>query len=266
MKNLFYSMVAVAVMSCNQSGAHEIKINELQEKENEIEESGNTPEQRFKTPKGYTRVANEEGSFAAYLRKLPLKPHGAEVLYYNGVVKTNRGVYKAVIDLPIGDRDLHQCADGVMHLYGRYLFDKNAYQKICFNFLSDGKPRCYTEHSNGVYTQQSFYAYMNYVYAFANTTSLFDQMKPVPNIQSIKAGDAFIEKKRPYGHAVIVLDVAENKQGNKIFMLAQSYMPAQELQVLENPLNRNSVWFEIPEDKLITPEWRFKKEHLRRFK
>lgn len=107
---------------------------------------------------------------------------------------------------------------------------------------------------------------MEYVFAYANTASLFDQMKPVKDINDIKIGDAFIEKKRPYGHAVIVADMAVNSKGEKVYLLMQSYMPAQELQVLKNPTDRDiSPWFRVPTTILKTPEWNFKPEHLRRF-
>jgi hypothetical protein len=61
--------------------------------------------------------------------------------------------------------------------------------------------------------------------------------------------------------------MAKNKQGKKIFLLAQSYMPAQELQILKNPNNaKMSPWYsEEFGETLITPEWTFKKAHLKRF-
>lgn len=50
-------------------------------------------------------------------------------------------------------------------------------------------------------------------------------------------------------------------------MLAQSYMPAQELQILINPTKREiSPWYSLDfGDELATPEWRFQKGSLKRF-
>ena len=64
---------------------------------------------------------------------------------------------------------------------------------------------------------------------------------------------------------MIVVDVAVNSERKKIFMLAQSYMPAQDIHIVRNPLNEKmSPWYEIGEvEKIITPEWIFKKEQLR---
>jgi hypothetical protein len=69
------------------------------------------------------------------------------------------------------------------------------------------------------------------------------------------------------GHAVIVVDVAVNeKTGDKIFMLAQSYMPAQEIHVLRNFSSEFSPWYvENFEEELETPEWTFDPGELMRF-
>ena len=52
---------------------------------------------------------------------------------------------------------------------------------------------------------------------------------------SLQPGDVFIKGGSP-GHAVIVVDVAIYTQtGKKVFLLAQSYMPAQQIHILVNP-------------------------------
>ncbi len=81
----------------------------------------------------------------------------------------------------------------------------------------------------------------------------------------IQIGDVFIQKGRPYGHAVIVLDVAVNPiSSEREFILAQSFMPAQETQVLINPSN-GGVWYSIKSEIINTPEWTFGWNDLRRF-
>ena len=64
-------------------------------------------------------------------------------------------------------------------------------------------------------------------------------MKHINNVEDIEIGDVFIQTGNPYGHAIIIVDVAINKNKEKIFMLAQSYMPAQEIHILKNPNNNN---------------------------
>jgi len=107
---------------------------------------------------------------------------------------------------------------------------------------------------------------MKYIFSYANTGSLKKELTPVSSINEIQPGDVFIQSGNPYGHAIIVMDVAISPDGSKLFLLAQSYMPAQETQILINPLDSQlSPWYEAKEGELITPEWKFNSSDLRRF-
>ena len=228
-----------------------------------------TLEQRFPPPQGFTRVEAEPGSFAAYLRSLPLKPAGSYVKYYDGLEKYNPGVYAAVVDMPISPKDLQQCADAVMRLRGEYLFAQKRFDEIKFDFVSDGKPRYFKDYAKGDYSYAKFLKYMDYVFEFANTTSLYKQLNAVADFNDMKPGDVFVQTPngaRRYGHAEIVVDAAVSEDGKKVYMLAQSYMPAQETQILQNPLNKKlSPWYELKDGAVNTPEWVFYPQDLRRF-
>ena len=230
-------------------------------KENDLHE---TIVGRFSPPLGYKRVSLEKNSFGYYLQHLPLKEKNALVTYYNGNQKANNSVYLGVVDLPIGNKNLHQCADAVIRLRAEYLFAQKKYVDIHFTFLSDGKPRYYESFVNGDHSYATFWKYLEHIFEFANTTSLSNELTTVNSSTDIKIGDVLIEKKIPYGHAVIVVDMAFDNSGKKKVMLAQSYMPAQETQILMNPAEPSSVWYDV-KSTFITPEWNFKKEHLRRF-
>ena len=104
-----------------------------------VNAQGSTVETRYSTPEGFRRVKVEEGSFGEFLRNQKLKPYGEKALYYNGREKPSRGIYDSVIDVEIGDRDLHQCADAIMLLRGEYLYSIGDYDKINFNFVSGFK-------------------------------------------------------------------------------------------------------------------------------
>jgi hypothetical protein len=58
------------------------------------------------------------------------------------------------------------------------------------------------------------------------------------------------------------------KTNKKVFMIAQSYMPAQDIHILINA-NKLSVspWYELDETatEIETPEWTFDKNQLKRF-
>ena len=66
---------------------------------------------------------------------------------------------------------------------------------------------------------------------------------------------------------MIVVDVAVHEtSGRRRFLLAQSYMPAQEIHVLRNPEAPGSPWYDADSgDVLETPEWTFRCGDRRRF-
>ncbi|MBN1952214.1 MAG: DUF4846 domain-containing protein [Bacteroidales bacterium] len=239
--------------------------------------------ERFMPPAGFSRVGEDPGSFGAYLRGLPLKPHGEKVRYYHGGLKNSTSVYAAVVDLPIGNRDLHQCADAVMRLRAEYLYMVQDYDAIHFNF-TNGFRVDYSEWIKGnrivvrgnnvswVHSARpsieypEFWKYMEVIFTYAGTLSLSKEMTRVP-AQEMQIGDVFIQGGSP-GHAIIVVDMAENPDtGERLFMLAQSYMPAQEIQVLENPVDAAiSPWYPLDfGEVLYTPEWTFRRDDLKRF-
>ncbi len=248
-----------------------------------INENGNTISERFNPPQNYQRIHSEFGTFAYYLRNLPLKSHETRVKFYNGIIKPNFWVYEAVVDIDIGERNLQQCADAVMRLKAEYLYKSNQYDKIHFNFTNgfrvdysewmkgkrivvEGNKTYWKDQASPSNKYSSFRKYMDIIFAYAGTLSLSNEMISV-NINDIQIGDVFIQGGSP-GHAVIVVDMAIDSNQNKVFLLAQSYMPAQDIQILANPNDRKlSPWYNLDfEGDLITPEWTFKKNDLKRFK
>ena len=87
----------------------------------------------------------------------------------------------------------------------------------------------------------------------------------VPDPKKVEIGEVFIKGGFP-GHAVLVVDVAEDSSGSRIFLLAQSYMPAQDIHILKNPASTMSPWYSADDPgDLITPEWTFSRNSLKRF-
>lgn len=219
---------------------------------------------RFLPPSGYEVLRSDSNSFAYYLQYLPLKPQGTKVKYYDGTIKNNDFVYCSVVDQDIDAVDLQQCADAVMRLRGEYLYHKKRYDEIQFNFLSDGKPRYFSDYAKNDYSYTKFRKYMKYIFGYANTASLKAELS-TRQIMEMQIGDVLVQRGNPYGHAVIVVNMAENKKGDKVFMLAQSYMPAQETQILINPKIEDSPWYELNENDIYTPEWTFYSGDLKHF-
>ncbi len=219
-------------------------------------------------PNGYKRVKLDSSSFGRYLRNLTLKTENNTLYIYDGTECWDQDVHFAIINMDVGTRDLQQCADAVMRLRAEYLFNQQRYSEIHFNFLSDNKPRYYTKYAGTDRSYKKFRKYMDYIFSYANTGSLKKELKSVNNIDDLMCGDVFIQSGNPYGHAVTVVDVAEDiKTGKKIFMVCQSFMPAQEIHILKNYLeNELSPWFMLEEGlELNLPSWTFDNKDLKRF-
>jgi hypothetical protein len=208
---------------------------------------------RFATPQGYHQAAVKAGSFAAYLQSLPLKPIGTPTKTYTGAIAATDVYTAAVVDISVGNQDLQQCADAVMRLRGEYLYQQKRYNEIAFHFVS-GFLCDYVHYADGYryrndhwaltakkdYGYANFMRYMTLVFSYAGTPSLQKELHQVNNPDELKAGDIFIHGGSP-GHCFVVMDVVENDQHKKLFLLAQSYMPAQNIQVLQY----RSPWFSM---------------------
>lgn len=211
-------------------------------------------------PENFKRVTSSRDSFDTWLRDIALKKD-KRVHLYNGALKRNQQVQFAVLDKPVGDKDLQQCADAVMRLRAEYLFSCRRYEEIIFR---DNNNKAYRW--KGGSDVPGFERYLKTVFGMCGTASLKKQLKPVYEPYGISPGDVFIKEGFP-GHAMIVIDVAANNEGEKIFMLAQSYMPAQDIHIVKNPLNsRLSPWYQMNgQTKIVTPEWTFDLNQLYRF-
>lgn len=245
---------------------------------------GNTIETRFNPLPGFRRLDADAASYSAFLRKSPLKPHGSPVLYYNGKEKDNHGVYAAVLAMDIGTRDLQQCADAVMRLRAEYLFTCGQAAQIHFNltngFRADfsmwmqgyrisvrGRQAGWVKSTAAAADYKALRGFLDFVFTYAGSLSLSGELKPVA-WEDMQPGDVLIIGGSP-GHAETVMDMAVNAQGRKVFLLSQSYMPAQDIQILHNPSDPDiSPWYELHKSPYTvrTPEYDFSTSNLKRWK
>jgi len=239
---------------------------------------------RIPPPAGCRRQAAPAGSFAAWLRGLPLTEGRPPVLLHNGQPKRNQAAHHAVVDIDVGRRDLQQCADAVMRLRAEYLYAAGKRDAIRFHFTS-GDRADFAQWARGYRpvvrgntvrwarsaapdaSYRSLRSYLTRVFIYAGTHSLSREMKPVRDIGQMQAGDVFVQGGFP-GHAVLVADMAVHATtGRRCFLLAQSYMPAQHIHILRNPAAPPlSPWYPVDfGETLRTPEWTFRRSDLKRF-
>lgn len=242
---------------------------------------GNTLKSRIAVPEGYTRTKSGSNSLGSFLRSYPLKKHGSPVLLYNGSKKRNQNAHAAVFKLPLEAEDLQQCADSVMRVYAEYFWRTGQKERIAFHFV-DGFLANYTAWRDGgriqvgdsrsTWVQQASYdasyenfqKYLRMVFAYAGTLSMEAESKKT-TLEKLRIGDVFIKGASP-GHVVMVVDVCENEEGKKAFLLGQGYMPAQEFHLLKNPAHEENPWYY--EEEVVypfqTPEYTFEEGSLRR--
>lgn len=212
-------------------------------------------------PMGYERVKNEDStSFAFYLRTLPLKPLGTPVYTYRGDVSWTTDCAYAVIDgIDTGKDDLQQCADAIIRLRAEWLYAHQCYDDIAFHFTNGwlcdykhwaegnrvsvkGNHTSWYQAAQRDYSYPTFRKYLNMVFNYAGTLSLSRELKSA-KLQDMQIGDVFIIGGSP-GHAIIVIDVAENPgTHDRAFVVAESYMPAQDIHILKNSGHDGMPWF-----------------------
>ncbi len=189
-----------------------------------------TLEQAFSPPAGFHRITLESGSFAAWLRGLPMLPAGSPVLLWNGKAKPQQDLHVAVVDLDVGNQDLQQCADVIIRLRAEYLWATSRQREIGFHqtdgtwlpWLGTGRP--------------AFRNYLRRVFMYAGTTSIARNMKKPPADSPLQPGDVLVQPAHGEwtGHAVLVVDAAEDAQGNRLVLIGHSDRPAQQFHVIPN--------------------------------
>jgi len=221
-----------------------------------------------KEAKGYERY---QDAFSEWLIAHPLKKDDI-VRYHNGQVKYSEpnDVFDAVFDYDIGPLDLHQCADASMYLWASYNYSNGPefYDRLAFNG-ADGSEYVYLDYLEQTGREDnctSFRKWLDLVWTYANTWSISEyNLRSVP-IWDIQPGDIFIIGGFP-GHAVSVVDVLYYPEtGHKYFMLAQSYMPAQDNHILKNPAT-GTVWYQLESfmTNVKTPQYTFHINDLKRW-
>ncbi len=221
-------------------------------------------------PPGFTRVAVEPGSFAAWLRSLPLRPAGTPVRTFLGdeVLAGDDPLLAAVVELDVGTTGLQQCADSIIRLHAEWLWSQGRKERIAYRFTSghraqwtgyaagdraevSGSKVSWVRTAPAARSHTAFRAYLDLVFTYAGTLSLQSE-KTRPAREDIQPGDFFVEGGSP-GHAILVVEVAVNEAGERMALLGQGSIPAQDFHIFTP--GQGSPWFSLQGDELVTPFW-----------
>ena len=230
--------------------------------------------QAIAPPTGFRRISLTTNGFGNWLRGLPLLPDGTEVKLWTGEPKKNQAAHVAVVDLDVGKQNLQQCADAIMRLRAEYLWSSGRQREIAFHG-ADGQ---LLRWAGG--NREAFGRYLREVFNRASTASLHRELATPAKGDVVQPGDVLVHPAGKYnklGHAVLVLDAAEDAKGNRIVLIGQSYTPAQQVEVLVNTREPQlSPWYSEAkldtEDAdvrvgLRTPSWQwpFRRGDVKRF-
>ena len=291
MKNTILLAILFLQLSCEKTASFDAKNLESTIAESikpnsplEINEDKNTIKERFAAPEDYSWVEEKSESFGYYLENFKLKKYGSPILKYDGTEIATQNLHEAIFDIDTGAKDLQQCADALIRLRAEYLFKTKKFDEIKFHFTS-GDLMSWDAYKNGTRafvngnsvqfkktenyddSYENFRKYLDLIFNYAGTISLNKETKPVLKTDDLITGDLLITAGSP-GHVVFIVGVSENKDGKKLFLLAEGFTPAQSIHVLKNPFNpKISPWYELevtsPETK--TARYYFEPSNFRSF-
>lgn len=249
-----------------------------------VNEEGMTVATRTKLPEGFQRTVYEAGTFPKYIQSYPLKDAEAKVINYDGSLYGYQSGHVGVLDIPVPSNGLQQCADALMRIRAEYLWDQNRQDDIGFNFTSghycswkkyaegyrpkiSGSKVTFHQTAGANTSKENFYKYLNLIYTYAGTQSLYNELPKITDVDDVEVGDMLIYPGSP-GHVIMVVDKAIHENGKKLFIFAQGNTPAQSVHMLKNPNDQKmSPWYEIELGAYLEiPTYYFSEVKFMRFK
>lgn len=215
-----------------------------------IVKEGKTILLRVDTPEGYKRVEYPIGSFKNYVRNYKLKAFDSKIINYDNSEYYWQKGHVGILEVPVPKNGLQQCADALIRIRSEYLWDANRKDEIGFNFTSghycswkqyangyrpkiNGNKVNFTKTASVNHSKDNFYKYLNLIYMYSGTLSLYNELESITKAKHLKLGDMLILGGSP-GHIVMLADEAINDAGEKLFLLIQGNTPAQSVQLVNN--------------------------------
>lgn len=223
---------------------------------------------RVEVPKNYKRIVYPKGSFQEYLRNYKLKPFGTKIINYDNSEYFWQQGHIGVLQIPVPKNGLQQCADALIRIRSEYLWDNGRKDEIGFNFTS-GDYCSWKKYAEGYrpkikgnkvsfhkkapvnHSKENFYKYLNLIYMYSGTLSLYNELPKINDVKHLKLGDMLIKGGSP-GHIVMICDEAVNSKGDKIYLLFQGNTPAQSVHLVKNLEDTKlSPWYHLEKDAVI---------------
>ena len=248
-----------------------------------VNKEGSTIKDRVSVPDGFKRVAYAKGSYQEYLRSYKLKAFGSKIINYDNSEYFWQQGHIGILEIPVPKNGLQQCADALIRIRSEYLWDTNRKGEIGFNFTSghycswkkyaegyrpkiSGNKVSFHKTAGRDASKQNFYKYLNLIYMYSGTLSLYNELKSV-DAKDLQIGDMLIKGGSP-GHIVMICDEVVNVQGGKRYLLFQGNTPAQSVHLVKNLEDTTiSPWYQL-ENNAVVPvsNYTFSNSKFVRFK
>ena len=293
MKKFLLLLLMISVVSCkkNVGKIDEIFKNDATELVGLIDNSQpiinkekNTIKERFSAPKNFEWEKTPPNSYGQFLENFPLKKYVSPIIKFNNEKIANQTLHEGVFDIDVGEKDLQQCADAIIRLRAEYLYQNKKFDQIKFHFTS-GDLFSWNDFKNGIRpivngnnvrfekresfddSKASFRNYLNVIFNYAGTISVFKEGTDIKKTADLQTGDFVITAGSP-GHVVFIAGVCKNKNGKKLFLLAEGFTPAQSISVMKNPYNSEiSPWYElkVEDESIKTSRYIFSPVNFKRY-
>jgi hypothetical protein len=215
---------------------------------------------RIDPPEGFARVKVSPGSFAEWLRHLPVAPPDRPVTNAKRktVIPAGDASLAAVIDLQPGAGNLLLAPAMMVRLRAEYLWSAGKTDGLAFHFTSGhastwadwaagdrpsvkGKLVAFRRERPPDDSRDNFCSYLETLFRYTTVYSLLQDSEASAE-GTIAPGDMFIQTGRA-AHALMVLDVAVGPGGRVKALLGQGGNPAQTFHVLRAA--DGSPWFGV---------------------
>jgi hypothetical protein len=179
-------------------------------------------------PEGFMRIRYPEGSFSRFLQRLPLKS-GSSIYRFDGRVVNSGYDVMAVVALPLlFQEDLEQCADYAMRFWAEYHKASNILNQLYLFDYSGNK--IFFRKQN-----KSFSEFLRLSMAYSNSYSIKAGANAALEAD-LRPGDMFVQNETgSIGHVSMIVDACGNTQGENLFLIGFSFMPAQEFHIEKAP-------------------------------
>lgn len=219
----------------------------------------------FPAPAGYARIAVAAESFAASVRSLTVLPDSVPVRYADGRICGTWPAGTRVVDLPFLFRaDLEQCTDMALRLFAEYAWARGSADGLEFR-LQNGQRIAWREwragrrlrfdsaaHRHVVAPARAdssrveFEQFLHYLFLWTGSAALKRDLQAV-EAGDLLPGDLIVQNTTgAMGHVSVILDVAQDSSGHRLYLIGNGWTPAQSFFVrIARPDEGSDGWFTL---------------------